>query len=134
MKVRDLMTARVFSLQPEDDLMAARDLMWEHDIRHVPIVDGDLELVGLVSQRDLARARAPAENLPVANAADALQRTTAGDIMTRDVFSVEADVDVRDAAQVMVENKYGCLPVVSGRRLIGVITESDFVRLMARGD
>ena len=135
MKVRDLMTERVYSLQSNDDLIAARDLMWEHGIRHVPIVDEDLELVGLVSERDLAGARAPVEAaMPLANATESLQQRTTGEIMTRDVFTVEAEDDVRQAAQVMYENKYGCLPVISGRKLIGVITEADFVRLMAEGD
>ncbi|MEE8523886.1 MAG: CBS domain-containing protein [Thermoanaerobaculia bacterium] len=60
-----------------------------------------------------------------------LERLRVRELMTTGVESTEAERDIRDAAQVMLENKYGCLPVVEGERLVGILTEADFVRLFA---
>jgi len=57
------------------------------------------------------------------------------DVMTSGVVGVRPDLDIREAAQLMLEHQYGCLPVVDGEgRLVGILTESDFVRLLARGN
>jgi CBS domain-containing protein len=134
MNVADLMTDSVFSLGPEASLRELQELMWEHDIRHVPIVDDRGELVGLVSQRDLARATDGTATLPLSARNDFLQSTKIVTVMTEEVATAEPTDDIRVAAQTMFENKYGCLPVVAGRRLVGILTESDFVRLLAEGD
>lgn len=134
MNVADLMTDRVYSLAADSSLRELQELMWEHDIRHVPIVDEDGELVGLVSQRDLARATDGTATLPLSARTDFLSETLVDSVMTEDVATAEPTDDIRVAAQTMFENKYGCLPVVAGRRLVGILTESDFVRLLAEGD
>lgn len=135
MSVRDLMTDEVFSLTEDDELEAVQNLMWEHGIRHVPVVDEDDCVVGLVSQRDLARARDQAEVLlPQSAKADLMKRYKVSDVMTSEVETVEEDEDIRVAAQLMVDQKYGCLPVVVGRRLVGILTEADFVKMMAEGN
>jgi CBS domain-containing membrane protein len=132
--VADLMTERVYSLKPEDSLRAVQELMWEHDVRHVPIVDQAGDLVGVVSQRDLARATDGTATLPLSSRNDLLRGTRVAAVMTEDVATAEPTDDIRTAAQTMFDNKYGCLPVVAGRRLVGILTESDFVRLLAEGE
>lgn len=134
MQVDDLMTSNVFALRPEDDLGALQDLMRSHDIRHVPVVDEDGDLVGLVSHRDLLRSALIEQPVPAYLERALLERLKVRDVMVRDVESVAPDDDLRDAAQLMFENKYGCLPVVAGKRLVGILTEADFVRLMAQGE
>ncbi len=135
LSVRDLMTERVIAVQPDTDLTAVRDLLWEHNIRHLPVVDGDGDLIGLVSQRDLLRhALIDQHHLPDYVEEAVLERLKASDVMTAQVERVSADTDLRDAAQTMFENKYGCLPVTEGDRLIGILTEADFVRFLGRGD
>ncbi|HVS65239.1 MAG TPA: CBS domain-containing protein [Thermoanaerobaculia bacterium] len=134
MTVADLMTDRVFSLGADASLRELQELMWEHDIRHVPIVDHSGNLVGVVSQRDLARATDGTATLPLSARNDFLQGTRIETVMTEDVATVEPSDDIRAAAQTMFENKYGCLPVVAGGRLVGILTESDFVRLLAEGE
>ena len=132
MKVRDLMTHRVFSLNPADTMLAVRNLMWDENIRHVPVVDEERDLVGLVTHRDLLRANSGEEGAPPGCTIPfQLEQTKIAEAMTQDLEVTEPDVDIQDAAQAMVQNKYGCLPVVSGERLIGILTESDFVRLLA---
>ena len=133
LRVRDLMTERVHRLSSEDDLYTLRELMREHNVRHVPVVDGDGEVIGVVSLRDYARATRDVEyDLPLSNVDDFLHSTQVGDIMTTEVATVEPDADLRDAARLMFDCKFGCLPVVVGTRLAGILTEADFVRHMAR--
>ncbi|MEM7351138.1 MAG: CBS domain-containing protein [Acidobacteriota bacterium] len=133
--VRDLMSDDVIAVRPEDDLACLHGLMIENDVRHIPVVNTETELVGLVSHRDLLRASLIEQpNVTGYMEKAILERVLVHELMTEDVESVDADADLRDAAEVMVENKYGCLPVTEGRRLRGILTESDFVRFMARGE
>lgn len=132
MTVGDLMTEVVYSLTPGDDLAAVQELMWEYDIRHVPIVDDVRRVVGIVSQRDLARVQSQAEAVfPISARLDFLKNTTVSEVMTRDVATIGPEDELRAAAQTMFDCKYGCLPVVTDDQLVGILTEADFVRLMA---
>jgi CBS domain-containing membrane protein len=135
LRVSDLMTAGVFAVRAEDDLATVRDIMDERAVRHVPVVDEVGFLVGLVSQRDLLRSTlAAAVEAPPHGREAALRNTTAGEVMTSGVVTAAPEQDIRTAARVMLENKYGCLPVVDGARLVGIVTEADFVRFLAAGD
>jgi CBS domain-containing membrane protein len=131
-KVGEVMVRNVYSLTPEDNLRTAKELMWEHNIRHLPIVDQDEDLVGLISHRDLVGLSLDTQSdLPLSAQQDLLEHTLIGDVMTEEVATVESGEPLRDAAAAMLEQKFGCLPVVSGSRLVGILTESDFVRLAA---
>jgi len=128
-EVRDLMTDHVFTLLPVDDLEALYDLMDAHHVRHVPIVDRDGDLVGLVTQRDLARSALGSQDvLPLSVQQEILRRRKVREIMATEVETVEPDESLRAAAEMLLENKIGCLPVVEGTHLVGILTESDFVR------
>ncbi len=134
MLVQHLMTTDVFALSPDDDLAAVRDLMVERHIRHVPVLDIEGELVGLVTHRDLLRfTRVPPSGPPAAEG-DPLTLVSIEEAMVREVRTVTPATDLREAAQIMYENKFGCLPVLHGRQLVGILTEADFVQLMARGN
>ncbi len=133
--VRDLMTRDVVAAHPDDSLARLRDKMIDRDVRHMPVTEGEGNLVGLVSQRDLLRNHLIEQaDVPDFIEDALLERLLVRDLMTTGVVSVEPDSDIREAAQIMYENKYGCLPVVEGTRLVGILTESDFVRLMADGN
>ncbi len=134
MQVRDLMTRDVVSARPGDSLARLRSLMVDRDVRHMPVVEGDQDLVGLVSQRDLLRNHLIEQpDVPDFIEDALLERLLVREVMTTGVVSIEPESDIREAAQIMFENKYGCLPVVEGTQLVGILTESDFVRLMAEG-
>ncbi len=122
--VRDLMTESVRTVTRSSLLGDVRDLMYEGQFRHVPVVE-DGELVGLITDRDLARitgsrTRRETEEL--------LWDTPVERVMTRDVETADPDESLREAGERMLEAKYGCLPVVEGRVLVGILTEADFVR------
>lgn len=132
-QVRDLMTENVFTLRPQDDLMALYDLMDTKHIRHVPIVDRDRDLVGLVTHRDLTRSALGTEDAPLSLQREMLVRRKIREIMATEVETVEPDEDLKTAAELLIENKIGCLPVVEGTHLVGILTESDFVRHYVQG-
>ena len=130
--VHELMSEAPVSVGPDDNLLQVRELMDARDVRHLPVVDDDSRVVGLVSQRDLIRfALAPAEGLTLSAQEDVLRAVTVGTIMTTDVAMVEPDAAVGAAGRMMLDNKYGCLPVVEDLRLTGILTEADFVRYLA---
>lgn len=133
--VRDLMTEQVFAVREDDDLTAVRDVLYDHHVRHVPVVDDDHNFVGMISHRDLLRhALIEQSDLPRYLEEAVLEKTRAREIMDRDVERVEPDTAIQEAAAVMFENKYGALAVVSAGRLVGILTEADFVRFLASAE
>jgi len=126
------MTEEVFTLRHHDNLVAREDLMDAHRVRHVPIVDREGDLVGLVSHRDLARgALGCLEDLPMSLERDVLRGRKAREIMTPEPLTVEPDAPLAEAAATLLENKIGCLPVVEGSHLVGILTEADFMSAYA---
>ncbi|MGZ3461368.1 MAG: CBS domain-containing protein [Archangium sp.] len=124
--VEELMTREVVTLKEDDDTTRADDLLATNHIRHLPVVRGGM-LVGLVSHRDLIRAMGRQERgaLP--------SPTLVRDIMTRAVETVGPRSSVREALHKMLDHRYGCVPVVEdGGRLVGILTETDLVRLAGR--
>lgn len=124
--VGELMSRRVTTVGLDATAAEIAALMRERRIRHLPVVDADGRLVGLVTHRDLLSRAAAAEG--GAGAAGA-QR-----LMSTPVATIHPGADVRRAAETMLERKFGCLPVVSGGRLVGILTESDFVRRLSRSE
>lgn len=136
LEVRDLMTPKVFTLKPGDTLEDLYDLMDEKHVRHVPIVDREGDLVGLVTHRDLSRTvLGPQEGLPLSVQEEILRRRKVREIMAIEVDTIEPDDALDEAAEMLLENKIGCLPVVEGEHLVGILTEADFVRFfLERGN
>jgi len=130
--VRDLMTPNVVTIRPGDSIAMAYDLMLEHRFRHLVVVDEDGELVGLLTHRDLLRCSLiERSELPLGIQRSILQRVRVEEVMTSEVETADPGEWLDKAAQIMFENKYGCLPVVEGSRLVGILTEADFVRFFA---
>jgi len=133
MKVRDWMTREVASVRRNDKLLIADDVMRLGRIRHTPVLDDHSDdLVGIVSQRDLFRG-ALASALGYGEHAQQQVMSTLAikDIMTTDPATTTPDTLLSDAARAMLERKIGCLPVLADGRLVGILTESDFLRFAA---
>jgi CBS domain-containing protein len=131
--VRDLMTTIVKTLGRNDQLSLADDLMRTGRIRHLPVVDEDGDLCGVVSQRDLFRgALATALGYGEVAQRKLLATLVVKEVMTTDVVTASPATSIGDAARLMLDRKIGCLPVLEDNRLVGIITESDFVGLVAR--
>lgn len=134
MKVRDLMNREVATVRRNDQLQLADDLMNLGRIRHTPVLDDDGDaVVGILSQRDLFRG-ALARALGYGQHAQkkVLGMLFVKDVMTSDPITVAPELPLADAARIMLDRKIGCLPVVENDRLVGILTESDFLRLALR--
>ena len=119
------MTTDLFTVHPEDVVDLAASLMdWEH-IRYVPVEDNDGHLVGLVSHRGLLRMLA--RGITGNGAAPVAVR----EIMKAHPVTVTPDTSCMAAIETMREHRVGCLPVVRGGKLVGIVTEHDFMVVAA---
>ncbi len=130
MHVEDLMTQNVTTLKATDSALHAKEIMMRHRVRHIPIVSTENDLEGLVTQRDILAATlsrfADVDSL-IQEEIDA--GIPLASIMITDVIVVSPDCPIRKAADAMLTNKLGCLPVVEGQKLVGILTEADFLKL-----
>ena len=126
--VADLMSHEAATLWRNDELSIADNLMALGRIRHIPILDEDGRLAGIVSQRDLFRS-ALVKALGYGSVAQdrALKNIRIKEVMTNDVFTTTPHTPLNEAAALMLQHKVGCLPVLDGDKLVGILTESDFV-------
>jgi len=133
--VEDVMSRDVFTLGRNEKLSVADDVMKQKRIRHIPILDGDGELCGIISQRDLFRGIL-LRSLGYGSRAEQkmLDTLSIKDAMHDEVISTSPKTPLADAARLMLAEKVGCLPVVDGNRLVGLISEADFVKQFSRDD
>jgi acetoin utilization protein AcuB len=116
MYVSDWMTAPVHTLRPADSVADALALMGRYRFRHLPLVE-DRVLYGIVTERDLARV-----------ADEERHQAPLRSVMQTAVITAEPGDALDQAARIMEEGKIGCLPVVQGGKLMGMLTESDLYR------
>jgi CBS domain-containing protein len=133
LKVRDLMTRSVKTLGRNAKLSIADELMKAERIRHLPVIDEDGRLLGILSQRDLfLSALVRALGFGSTGHDRMLSTILVKEVMNDDVVTTTPDTLVTQAALVMVDRKIGCLPVIEGEALIGILSESDIVSAVAQ--
>jgi CBS domain-containing membrane protein len=126
--VRDIMMGAPVTLKPEDTLDLASDVISLGRIRHLPVLANG-RLVGLLSERDLLGATADHIFGLKQKSKSALLKTIAiNDVMKKKVITVTPETEIRDAARLMADKKIGCLPVVRGAALVGLLTTTDILR------
>jgi acetoin utilization protein AcuB len=128
MLVKDIMQHDVACVRPETRLDDVLRLLQRRGIRHVPVLHHE-SLAGIISDRDL---KAVLPRLIAEPARPENRPLTAGDIMTKRVVTVEPTTSVEDAARLIVHKRIGALPVVEGRTLVGIVTETDVLMLFVR--
>lgn len=134
LRVRDVMSTELLTVEQDESLSAADDLMRNGHVRHALVVDEDGSLAGVVSQRDLFHGGLlKALGYDTLAKRKALQELRVKDAMTREPQTTTPETLLREAARRMAKDKLGCLPVLEGGHLVGIITEGDFVLLVARG-
>jgi len=131
--VRDLMSTDLVTLAEDDTLNHAQRCMARGRIRHLPVIRGD-ELVGLITHRDLLAASFSIfSDVHHSEQRRVFVTVPVVELMHRDVVTVHPDQPVAEAAAILMQNKYGCLPVVDGdAKMVGIITEADFLQLTVR--
>lgn len=132
MQIKDIMTKEVATLDSEDELSLANDIMRLGRIRHLPVVSGET-LVGIISERDLFRSSlAQALGYGNKDTREVMKTLRIKDIMVKQVATVAPDTDLRVAVAIMAERKIGCLPVVQDNKLMGLVTETDILMQYCR--
>ena len=130
LKVKDIMTADVFVLHATQTLELVRSLMRIKHVRHVPIVEPDHTFVGLLTHRDLlAQTISHMAGIDEEEQEYLDRHIHIMNIMKTDVLTADPELDVCSAISLLLDHKYGCLPVVSDNKLVGIITEADFLHL-----
>jgi len=135
MKVADAMTSDPITVSPDDNIDTALECMRTHKIRHIPVVGDAGDLLGILSDRDLAEVPLlhPASGDDETNSqADALRAPKVDLVYTRSPETISGEDSLDEAARILLENKIGCLPVVENDALVGILTEADFVKLVLR--
>ena len=127
--VEDIMTRNPKTLPAEATLADARRLMTEFEIRHIPVLNSTGKVVGLVTLRDVLAASSSvlddSEDQRVAHDA----HIPLSQMMTTTLDLVAPGAALRDTALLMRNHRHGCLPVIKGEQLIGIITDTDFVEV-----
>ncbi len=129
MLVKDYMTRHPFLAEPSMSIVEAQRLMGENSIRHLPVVGEGKRLLGLVTRSSLLVDPRRLSSLDVWEIARYLSGLTVRDVMikARDVITIHPDATIEDAARVMVERKVGCLPVLEGEFVVGILTDVDMM-------
>lgn len=128
--VKDIMKQPVLTLGRNDRLSVAEDLLQQERIRHIPVLDDDGKLCGIVTQRDLFRGALLRALGYGSRLADKLfESLPVKEAMTDEVISTSPETPVSDAARLLLEHKIGCLPVTDNGKLVGIVTETDFIEL-----
>jgi CBS domain-containing membrane protein len=131
--VRDVMTTSVITIEQNEKLVQAEETMRSHRIRHMLAVDEDKLLQGVLSQRDVFHGGLlKALGYGTRARQQALESLRVKDAMTADPITTTPTTPLREAALLMMERKIACLPVLDGERLVGIVTEGDFLLLFVR--
>lgn len=130
MLIGERMTKPVITIRPETSMPDALELMRQEHIRRLPVVDKHGALVGIVTQADLLKASpSEATSLSIHEITYLLSKLTIDRIMTRKVITITEDTPLEEAARVMADNQIGGLPVMRGKALVGMITETTLFRI-----
>jgi CBS domain-containing membrane protein len=130
LKVKDIMTSEVFVLHAAQTLELVRSLMRIKHVRHVPIVEPDNTFVGLMTHRDLlAQTISHLADIDEEEQEYLDRNIHIMNIMKTDVTTADPEMNICSAITLLLEHKYGCLPVVSEGKLVGIVTEADFLKL-----
>jgi CBS domain-containing protein len=129
MKVKDIMVRDVTTLNLGDELSLANDIMKLGRIRHLPVLEGNT-LVGIVSERDLFRSSlVTALGHEPSKTRDVMKAIRIQDVMVRNLITISPEADIKEAVQLMLKHKIGCVPVVADGELLGLVTETDIMML-----
>lgn len=125
MSLEMIMSTDLVTISPDDNLESARTIMHDKRIHHLPVVDDDANLVGLITLTNVLAATdsvlRDSENRIHAN------QIIIRDIMVQDVATVQENASLRQAALFLEKHRIGCLPVMSNGELKGIVTDTDFV-------
>ncbi len=134
MLVKDRMSPNPVTVTTDTSLKDALDLVRDSPFRHLPVLDENRKLVGIVTEKSLVYASPTSSTtLSVFEVDYILSRTKLGQILQGEVVTVGPDLPIEEAARVMIDNHIGCLPIVEDDELVGIISDTDIFRVFVEG-
>jgi acetoin utilization protein AcuB len=127
--VSDYMTENPITLEPEEPLMRALEIIRLRGVRRLPVAVGGM-LVGLITEGDLKRAEPSTLTDSEEDFTRVMEGTPISRIMISKPVTTTADTPLMEAAEIMLNTKYGALPVVAGGRVVGILTDNDLTRAL----
>ncbi|OIQ25706.1 CBS domain-containing protein [uncultured Vibrio sp.] len=127
-KVEDMMTRNPHTLLRSHTLADAKNMMEALDIRHIPVVDAERNLLGIITQRDVLAAQESSLQKVPSDQSYTLS-TPLNDVMHTSIMTVSPCAGLKESAKYMQKHKVGSLPIVENGELVGIITDSDFVSI-----
>ena len=133
-QLSEIMNRTLVTVDTHASLRQAQRILDRRNIRHLFVMDGK-RLVGIVTDRDLRKA-APSSKSPLTTSAreEFMDELKVVEVMSRKLIEASPSTTVREAAKVMVREKIGCLPVVDDKTLVGIVTETDLLKILVRGE
>lgn len=131
-RVRDFMSVPATTISQDSRLIDAALLLRSTGIRHLPIVDGEC-FVGIITERDIQRcAPSVLDGTTPEQYNSVFEQTPLSRVMVRNPLFVSPELPLHEAAALLIEYKYGCLPVVEKGRVIGMLTVIDVLTVFRR--
>lgn len=131
--VADLMTSDLFTLLEDDNITVADEMMKWRNIRHIPVVNDQFEIVGIITNRDILKISVSAlAGISHRDQRSLHDKVKAKDIMQKKILTVPENTPLFTAAKLLTANKIGCLPIINKGKLVGIITEADFVKFFTK--
>ena len=127
LQVKDYMSPTPETLTPEDHLLDADLLIRRGGFRHLPVVN-EGRLVGVLSERDVRRHGASILHSTPEEYNRTFEQTLVGTVMTKEVVTIGPDAALGEATSLLHSQRLGCLPVMDGEQLVGIITRADLLR------
>jgi len=133
-QLSEIMNRDLITVDKQASLRRARRILDQHRIRHLLVMEGK-RLVGIVTDRDLRQA-APSSKSPltISERQEFMDELKVLEVMSRKLITASSTTTIREAAKVMVSEKIGCLPVVDGNQLVGIVTQADLLEMLVRGE
>lgn len=130
MNVGRRMSHPVFTVQPDYPITKAHELMAHEKVHRAPVVKNG-KLVGIITENDILKAYpSSVTTLSVWEVTSLLEKITVKDIMIKDVRTVQESTSIEEAARILADHKISALPVMRGKELVGIITETDLFHIM----
>jgi acetoin utilization protein AcuB len=124
------MSHPVITVSPNISIIKAHELMARENINQCPVVKGG-KMIGLITEKDILKAYPSSANtLSIWEVASLIDRVKVQDIMLKEFQTVQEDTSIEEAARILVDHEISALPVLSGKDLVGIITEADLFKIM----
>jgi len=127
-QVNEIMREHIFSVSPDDRVVHARRIMIDQNIARLPVINNGI-LIGVISDIDITFALAKLKkSFPLGKQKHQLEELLVNDAMQAPAIFIDAEKTVEDAAQLMIEENIGCLPVIKNEKIVGILSRTDLVK------